>query len=107
MSHPAPLVACRDAHEDELPRNAKALLKAASAADWRVRATYAKGTALDPKAEPSKVVESVVVRLRRTPLAAVAWWWDGKFIGAYVWSLYTSPRSVGAREVSAFVKAAA
>ncbi len=106
MTHPAPIIPCQPAEEAEMPRNAKALLAAASAAGWRGRATYAKGTALSAKGEPTKVVESIVVRLRRPPLAAVAWWWDNKFIGAYVWTVFSAPKALGAREINAFVKAA-
>ena len=166
------LIPCRDADPAELPRNAAALLKAALAAGWTARATYAKaevmdlgrrhetftngdavsrdgvaGTVVDvhrdkthlgvlvnrTRTAPDRaasmghvevwdvadtvhvvtgedrgsVVESVVVRLRRTPLAAVGAWHDGKFHIAYVWTPWTTPNKVGARALAKFVKEAA
>lgn len=162
------LTPCRDATPDELPRTAAALLRAATAAGWTSRATYAKaelggkkaralaagdrvtrdgkaGTIIDahkPDGSPAvaygvlldgdgpgcghawglhvwpvtetaaadesgrkgAVVESIAVRLRRYPLAAAGMWQDGKFSHAYVWSLWTTPNKVGARQLSKFVK---
>lgn len=106
MNHPAPAVACREAALEETPRSAKVLVRYAEATDWRHRVTYAKGTTFDAQGQPSRLVESVVVRLRRAPLAAVASWHDGKFAGAWVWSLFTNPRSVGSRDLNRFVKGA-
>lgn len=153
------LTPCRDATPDELPRTAAALLKAATAAGWTARATYAKAEVMDlgrrhetfscgdsvinatgvtgsvvdvhrdkvhlgvllashrmdiweiadtrhvtSGEDRGSVVESVAVRLRRPPLAAVGAWHGGKFHIAYVWTPYTTPVRVGARQLSKFVK---
>lgn len=103
MIHPAPLVACRAAEPDEVPRTAAALERKAQAAGWRCRTTYAHGTNIGAQGQPSGLIESVVVRMRRDPLAAVASWHNGSFASAWVWSRYTSPRRIGARELSRFV----
>lgn len=153
-----PDVACRDAHADELPTTAARLLKAALAAGWTARATYARAMVLEvggrafaaddtvtrrdvvgrvvdvhrdkahlgvlvdgrvqtwevaetslvvDVAQTGKVVESVAVRLRRWPLAAVGVWHNGAFALAHVWSAVSGPRKVGARDLARMVKAAA
>jgi hypothetical protein len=107
MNHPPPTVPLREATEAELPRTARALLKAAEAAGWRARATYAQGYSLGNHGEPGPLIESVATRLRKPPLAAVAVWQDSKFSTAYVWTQYTNGRPIGARALLAFVKAAA
>jgi hypothetical protein len=107
MKHPPPLVPLREATDAELPRTARALLKAAEAAGWRVRATYAHGYSLGLHDEPGPLVESIATRLRKPPLAAVAVWHNSKFSTAYVWTQYTNGRPIGARALLAFVKAAA
>lgn len=107
MNHPPPIVPLREAGDAEMPRTARGLLKAAEAAGWRSRATYARGYSLGPHGEPGPVVESVATRLRRPPLAAVAVWHNSKFSTAYVWTQYTNGRPIGARALLAFVKAAA
>lgn len=106
MTHPAPLVACRPAEDDEIPRNAAALAKTAAEHGWRSKTTYAHGTNVGAQGQPTTLVESIVVRLRREPLAAVASWYDGRFVSAWVWSRGTSPRSIGARALGRFVKGA-
>lgn len=60
--------------------------------------------AADVSGREGAVVESVAVRLRRWPLAAVGVWEGGKFRRAYVWSAVTSARAVGARDLAKFVK---
>lgn len=92
---------CRDAVEAEIPTTAARLLKAGAETGWAARATYA-----DARTD-EKRTESVLVRLRRWPLAAVGAWHNGKFELGYVWSAFSPPRKVGARDLSAFVKAAA
>ena len=107
MTHPAPLTACRTATPAEIPSTAARLARDAEAAGWRHRTTYAHGTTTDAQGHPSHLVESIVVRLRRDPLAAVAIWHDGKFRLGYVWSRYTSPRRIASRDLSRFIKDAA
>lgn len=107
MPHPLPLVPLREATDAELPRSARALLKAAEAAGWKTRATYAHGYGLGNHGEVGPLIESVATRLRRPPLAAVAVWHNAKFSTAYVWTQHTNGRPIGARALLAFVRAAA
>lgn len=93
------LVPCRDATADETPTSAARLSKAAAEHGWRSRCTYAQAD-ID-----GKVINSVAVRLRRGILAGYGLWVDGKFALAYITSTLSSPRKVGARDLSAFVKA--
>lgn len=104
MSHPPPLVTARPAQPTEMPRTAAALVAAAEEAGWRCCAQYAHGTSVDPKGHPSRLVESLVVRLRREEQAAVAAWHDGKFSTAYRWSATTAPERIGARDLNQLVK---
>lgn len=92
------LIPCRDAEAEEMPTGAARLAKTAAASGWRCRTTYAKAEIDD------KVIESVLVRLRLTPFAAVGAWHNGKFALAYIGSTVTSPRRIGARELTRFVK---
>lgn len=94
------IIPCREADQSEVPSTAKRLAKVATEHGWTTQVTYAKA---DPTGE--KVVESVAVRLRHDPLAAYGLWVDGKFHLAYVWSRFSSPRKLGSRDLSAFVKA--
>lgn len=79
---------------------------------WEVVETRPAGAGT---AEATKTVQSIVVRVLRWPLAAVGVWWRKEwttkdayeFEGAYVWSAFTPPRPVSARELSAFVEASA
>lgn len=60
----------------------------------------------------AKVVESIVVRMRRAPLAAVGVWWRKEWLAkpaygfehALVWSTFTPPRPVEFAELATFVK---
>lgn len=101
---PAPEVSCRDAVDAEIPRGAQAVAKAAEAAGWRVRCTYARGTYPFPRRDP-KVLDSVAVRLWKTPRAAVGVWLDGKFDQAFAWGLEDQLRAVGAAELKALLTA--
>lgn len=89
---------CRDALEAEIPSSATRLAKAATVAGWASRVTYADAQ-IDEKR-----IESVLVRLRRWPLAAVGAWHNNKFAFGYVWSAFSPPRRIGARELARFVK---
>lgn len=91
---------CREALQGEVPTTAARLAKNATAAGWTVRTTYAEAVIDD------KRIESVLVRVRRWPLAAVGAWHNGKFALGYVWSIFSSPRKVGARDLAVFVKEA-
>lgn len=89
-----------DARDDQIPRGAKALMKAAQAAGWLVRVTYVHAL-MPPKrgAEDWWDVHNVAVRLAH-PDGRRAWgcWvnggWDGGQAGG---------RNVGARELGTFV----
>lgn len=105
--HPEPLVRRREAQPHEVPRTAAALQRAADGAGWKTLVTYAHGTWMDAQGRPTTLVESIRVRMQRDPLAAVGAWNDGKFLFGYVWSRWTEPKKVGARQLSAFVKDAA
>lgn len=78
-THPAPLVPCRDATPDEIPRAAALMLRRAEGAGWRVRPTFALGW--EPGRE-LKLTASVALRMRRpdhdalgpTTRCAVAVW---------------------------------
>lgn len=91
-------VPCRDAEPGEIPTSALRLAKVAAEHGWFQRTTYAQAE-LD-----NKIVESVAVRLHAGILAGYGLWVGGKFAFAYVTSTLSSPRRVGARELSAFVK---
>ena len=73
--HPAPLIACREARDEELPTSARRLRDKAQAAGWQVQVTFSRGTSLG---RDTPVVDSVVVRLQRGPQRAFACWKDGK-----------------------------
>lgn len=101
------LTPCREVVDSDLNRTARALLEAAIAAGWRVRATFASAESEPSDDDEAKRIDSVVIRMRRLPLAAVGAWHNGKFELAYVWSTVSAPRKVGARDLATFVKAAA
>jgi len=77
--HPAPEVPCRPARLEETPKTAQSLATEAEANGWRVSTTFARGTSLDQYGNPSMVVDSVAVRLWRSPLRVVGLWRNGKF----------------------------
>ena len=103
MLHPAPEVMARPATSAELPRGAASLVKKADAAGWEHRATYARGTDIGKKALP--VVDSVMVKLSRPPLRAVAVWHDGAFFTGYAWVEGLSPKAHGFRQIAVLVSA--
>jgi hypothetical protein len=82
--HPAPVVPARDATDAERggPRSGVRMLeRAAVAAGWAVRVTYARGTYDGGRSQ--RVVDSVAVRFRRPgDFAGYAVWRDGRFGGA-------------------------
>lgn len=105
MPHPEPVVRARPATPDETPRTAASLMKKATEFGWCTSATYAHGTSIDAQGRPSRLVESVVVRLlfRPAQARAVAVWVDGKFSVAFIWAAWSELERVGARAVSGWV----
>lgn len=103
--HPEPLVRARPAASDEMPRTATSLVKKAEALGWWTSSSYAHGTTIDAQGRPSRLVESVVVRLANGAAGAraVGVWMDGKFSTGFVWAHWSELRMVGARDVSAWV----
>ena len=68
------------------------LAETATAAGWAVESTYVRGSKLNRRGEPGKVVDSLAVRLRRAPERAVATWLDGVFSTGWTWT--TDPVTV-------------
>lgn len=81
--HPAPEVTARPAADDEIGRSASALIAKATTGGWETRATYARGT--DPGKKALPVVDSIMVRLSKGPMRAVAVFHDGSFTLGYAW----------------------
>lgn len=90
-----------DARDDQIPRSARALMKAAAHSGWRVRVTYAHAL-MPPKrgAEDWWDNHTVAVRLRHGRDGRRAWgvWSNGGWDGGQIMG-----RSVGARELAALV----
>ena len=105
LPHPPPEVTMRDCEDDEAPRNAVALGRAASAAGIASRVTYSRGTSSDGRGNPTRVVDNVTVRVGSTTAGAAGVWLDRKFECGWAWSPATDLHRVGARELSAWVKA--
>jgi hypothetical protein len=80
--HPAPDVPCRPAAPDEIPTSAARLAKAAAAAGWDVKVTYARGTPM----LGGELVDSLVVRLRAKYRMAVGVWVQGRWTSGWHWS---------------------
>jgi hypothetical protein len=89
-----PEVWARPATADEIPRGARAVVKAAEAAGWAVTVTYARGTYVFAK-KPAAVVDSVLLRMAHGDRRAAAHWLDGGFDDAYVWSPAHTLRKLG------------
>ncbi len=85
VEHPAPEVSRRPAAPREVPTVAAMFAEAASADGWAVQCTYARGTKIDFRGRPGKVVDSIAVRLRRGPDRAVGVWVDGAFTTGWSW----------------------
>lgn len=89
-----------DARDDQIPRGAKTLVKAAQAAGWLVRVTYAHAL-MPPKrgTEDWWDAHTVAVRLAH-PDGRRAWgcWSNGTWDGGQV-----RGRNIGARELTAYV----
>lgn len=74
--HPAPEVSARDALPGEIGGGARQMIKAAEAAGWEARATYARGNAVDRHGHAGALISSLAVRMRHpgTGRRAVAVW---------------------------------
>lgn len=103
---PAPEVVCRDAADDEIPRGARGVMRAAVEQGWTVRVTYARGPALHAKSgEVLRIVDSVALRMRREGHdglpgqlieRAVAVWHDGRAEDSWWWiEGYSLPYKMG------------
>jgi hypothetical protein len=96
--HPAPEVPARAAAPGEIPPGAARVIKAAEAAGWEVRPTYARGTDIDRKGHAKGLIHSLAVRMRLpgARARAVAVWTSPavsggpmkwKSDGAYAWTV--------------------
>lgn len=74
--HPTPEVSARDALPSEIGGGARQMIKAAEAAGWEVRATYARGNTVDRHGHAGALISSLAVRMRHpgTGRRAVAVW---------------------------------
>lgn len=84
--HPAPEVTARAAAPGEIPPGAARVIKAAEAAGWEVRPTYARGTDIDRHGHAKGLIHSLAVRMRLpgTRARAVAVWTSPAVSGAPV-----------------------
>lgn len=108
--HPAPEVRSRLATGAETPRTVRSLVKSGNEFGWTCQVTYARGTTTDQHGAPTRVVDSVVLRMTRDSASAVGCWEDGGFRVAWV----SDPTSVsedglsmtrvGARDLASWVK---
>lgn len=114
VPHPRPEVPATAVglDDDRVPLGARRLAKAAHLAGWRVLARYARGTTLDARGRPGRVVDDLALRLQRGRQGAVAHWVNGAFDMAYVVTVVsenqvTSPviRKLGARDLRAVIDA--
>ena len=90
--HPAPEVCRRPAVPAEVPTMAAMLAETATAAGWMTSLTYARGTKIDRRGGPGKVVTSIAVRLACGPQRAVAVWEGGAFRSGWSWT--TGPPTI-------------
>lgn len=81
--YPAPEVPARPALAADLPSAAAALDKLADQHGWTVEAWYMRGTRMDSRGKPTRVVSSVVLRMHRDGHRLVAVWEEGKFDTGY------------------------
>ena len=87
--HPAPEVPARAAAPEETPAGARRVAKAATAAGWVVRATYARGTTIDRAGHPGALIHSLALRmaLPGTRHRAAAVWTSPAISGPLKWSI--------------------
>jgi len=105
MTTPEPEVWARPAEAGEIPRFARAVVKAAETAGWAVTVTYARGTYVFPK-KPAAVVDSVLVRMSLGDRRAAAHWLDGGFDDAYAWGPTDQLRKPGVNNLKILLASA-
>jgi hypothetical protein len=96
--HPAPVVGAEpfDPTLYPAPDAAMSLAGWAQLNDWCVTMTYARGTSIDARGRPNRVVDSLAVRMWRFPdQRAVATYMDGRADGGWMWLVGQIPRDVG------------
>lgn len=104
--HPAPEVTARDATEAEIWQAPRLIRKAALAAGFEVRVTYARGTVLHLTGKPGAVKVSIAVRIHKPGIRAWAVWLATKSGGSFetgqIWEpdVCAWPRNVGATELA-------
>jgi len=103
-AHPAPLVRARPAADAEIPSTARTLAEAAEAAGWQTWFDYAHGTRTNARGEPTRVVESVVLRARRGDDGVVATFTDSRFSTAWLCHRHGTARRIGARDLLAVLR---
>lgn len=104
MSHPRPEIPCREAWPYETPRTAQLLADGGRDAGWTVRVTFARGTAIDRRGEPAKVVDSIAVRLQRGTQRALGLWIDERFSNGWTWCGHGLPVPISARDLAKHVR---
>ncbi len=104
---PDPEVPCRDAQPHEVCRAARAFATLATAHDWTVRVTYARG----PRTHAThgtvlRFVDSTAVRARRGADRVAGVWVDRRFDTGLVWDAGSGIVEVGAAALADRVKRA-
>lgn len=94
------------ADDPRVPVGARRLVAVGRANGWRTCVAYARGTAMDARGRPGRVVDDVGVRFQRGSQGAVAYWTDGGFDFAYLMTVVGGERSpvstrLGARALRA------
>jgi hypothetical protein len=90
-----------------LCRGAAAIIKLAHSRGWATRATYARGTTFDQYGTPTRVVDSLMVKLHWAQggnARAVAVWTDGKFDLAYKWAPWLPAQRVKSTALRAWLR---
>ena len=107
VQHPAPEVRAREPIGDELCGGAQAILKLAEKRGWSTKATYARGTSTDAQGAPSRVVDSLLVRMALPHggnAKACAVWIDGKFSLAYKWAPWMTAQKIKSTALRAWIR---
>lgn len=101
VAHPQPQVRATlvPADDERVPPAARRMMVVAEAAGWTVRAKYARGTSMDTRGRPGRVVDDVGLLLTRGGLRIIAHWTDRAFDWAWVVTTRGPLRKVGAREL--------
>lgn len=105
--HPRPEVRARQPLDTEICGGARSILRLAHSRGWTTRTTYARGTTLDAHGNPSRVVDSLLLRLAIPAggnAQACAVWTDGKFDLAYKWAPWMTARRIKTPELRAWLR---